>query len=166
MIHNHPARIAVIGSGRSTPKWDEWADEIGRGIAESGGILICGGLTGVMAAAAHGARKAGGTTIGLLPGTHQEEANADITIPLPTGLGEGRNLLVIQSSDLVIAIGGGAGTLSEIGFALKLRKPLVLLGSWEIKPPSGSDSLSAHAHVVDTPREALLLAMRLSRHSR
>lgn len=165
MTH-HAVRVGVIGSSRSTPKWDEWAEEIGRGIAESGGVLICGGLTGVMAAAAHGAKKAGGITVGILPGTHQDDANSDITIPLPTGLGEARNAVVVHASDLVIAIGGGAGTLSEIGFALKMRKPLVLLGSWEIKPPSGSDSLSAHAHIVDTPREALMLAMRLGRHSR
>ena len=159
-------RIGVIGSGRSHAKWDEWAEEIGRGLAEAGAILICGGLSGVMAAAAQGAKKAGGTTVGILPGIHPEEANPDITIPIPTGLGEGRNLLVVQSSDLLIAVGGGAGTLSEIGFALKLRKPLILLGSWEIKPPSGNDSLANHAHVVDTPAEALQLAMRLVRLSR
>ena len=155
----------MIGSGRSHPKWDEWAQEIGRGIAEAGAILICGGLSGAMAAAAHAAKKAGGVTIGILPGSHPEEANPDITIPIPTGLGEGRNLLVVQSSDLLIAVGGGAGTLSEIGFALKLHKPLILLGSWEVKPPSGNDSLANHAHTVDSPAEAIQLALRLARTS-
>ncbi len=158
-------RIGVIGSGRSHPKWDDWGEEIGRGIAEAGAILICGGTSGVMAAAARGARKAGGVTVGILPGAHAEEANPFITIPISTGLGEGRNLLVVQSSDLLIAVGGGAGTLSEIGFALKLHKPLILLGSWEIKPPSGNDTLANHAHAVDSPAEALQLAMRLVRTS-
>ena len=163
---NRAVRIGVIGSGRSHPKWDDWAEEIGCGLAEAGAVLVCGGLGGVMAAAARGARKAGGVTVGILPGAHPEEANPDITLPIATGLGEGRNLLVVQSSDLLIAVGGGAGTLSEIGFALKLRKPLILLGSWEIRPPSGSDSLSNHAHAVDTPKEALQLAMRMVRLSR
>lgn len=156
-------RIGVIGSGGSHPTWDEWAERVGRGIAEAGAVLVCGGLSGVMAAAARGARKAGGATIGILPGTDAEEANPDITLPIPTGLGEGRNLLVVQSSDLLIAVGGGAGTLSEIGFALKLRKPLILLGSWEIRPPAGNESLANHAHVVDTPEEAVQLSARLLR---
>ena len=161
-----PIRIGIIGSGRPHPRWDEWAEEIGRRVAEAGAILVCGGLSGVMAAAARGARKANGTTLGILPGTHTEEANPFITIPIPTGLGEGRNLLVVQSSDLLIAVGGGAGTLSEIGFALKLHKPLILLGSWEIKPPSGNDSLATRPHVVDNPEEAVQLALRLIRVSR
>ncbi len=159
-------RIGLIGSGRSHPKWDDWAEEIGRGIAEHGGILICGGTSGVMASAARGARKAGGVTVGILPGAHADEANPFISIPIATGLGEGRNLLVVQSSDLLIAVGGGAGTLSEIGFALKLHKPLILLGSWEIRPPSGNDSLANHAHTVDSPAEAIQLALRLLRLSR
>lgn len=159
-------RIGVIGSGRSHPKWDAWAQEIGHGIAEAGAILVCGGLSGVMAAAAHGARKAGGTTVGILPGAHTSDANPDITIPIATGLAEGRNIIVVQTSDLLIAVGGGAGTLSEIGFAIKLHKPLILLGSWEIRPPSGNDSLAHHAQIVDTPKEALQLAMRIARLSR
>lgn len=73
---------------------------------------------------------------------------------------------MVQSSDLLIAVGGGASTLSEIGLALKLRKPLILLGSWEIKPPSGSDTLASHVHIVDTPKEAIQLALRLVRFSR
>ena len=161
-----PIRIGVIGSGRAHPRWDEWAEEVGRRIADAGAVLVCGGLSGVMAAASRGARKAGGATIGILPGTHADEANPFITIPIPTGLGEGRNLMVVQSSDLLIAVGGGAGTLSEIGFALKLHKPLILLGSWEIKPPSGNDSLSTRPHVVDNPEEAVQLALRLIRVSR
>ena len=158
-----PLRIGVIGAGRSSPRLDEWAEAVGRGIAEAGAVLVCGGLAGVMAAAAHGARKAEGTTIGILPGADADEANADITIPIPTGLGEGRNLLVVQSSDALIAVGGGAGTLSEIGFALKLHKPLVLLGSWKIHPPSESGALAVTPYEVETPDEAVRLALRLAR---
>ena len=161
-----PVRIGVIGSGRSHPKLDEWAEVVGRGIAQGGATLVCGGMTGVMAAAARGAREAGGATIGILPGSHAGEANPDITIPIPTGLGEGRNLLVVESSDLLIAVGGGAGTLSEIGFTLKLEKPLILLGSWYLQPPPGNDSLAAKPYVVDTPDEAVLLAFRLLRDRR
>ncbi len=158
----HPLRIGVIGSGRSYPKWDAWAEAVGRGIAQAGAVLVCGGLSGVMAAAAKAAKAAGGTTIGILPGTDAGEANEGITIPIPTGLGEGRNLLVIRASDALIAIGGGAGTLSEIGFALKLHKPLVLLGSWKIEPPAGSDPLAVTPHLADTPEEAVHLALQLA----
>ena len=160
-----PVRIGVIGSGRSHPKWDPWAEQVGRRVAEAEAVLICGGLSGVMAAAAKGARQAGGTTIGIRAGTYSDDSNPDITIPIPTWLGDGRNLLVVQSSDFVIAIGGGAGTLSEIGFSLKLRKPLILLGSWEVKVPDGGDPLPVTPYVVDTPDEAVQLAMRLSRKS-
>ena len=158
-----PLRIGVIGAGRSSPRLDEWAETIGRGIAEAGAVLICGGLAGVMAAAAHGARKAGGATIGLLPGADTGDANPDITIPIPTGMGEGRNLLVVQSSDVLVAVGGGAGTLSEIGFALKLHKPLVLLGSWKVHPPEEGGALAVTPYEVDTPDEAVRLAVRLAR---
>ncbi len=158
--------IGVIGAGRSFPKWDAWAEAVGRGVAEAGAVLVCGGLGGVMAAAAREARKAGGTVIGILPGADPAEANPDVTIPIPTGLGEGRNLLVVQSSDVLIAIGGGAGTLSEIGFALKLRKPLVLLGSWKVHPPEESEPLTVAPYEVDTADEAVRLALRLARASR
>ena len=155
-------RIGVIGSGRSHPKWDEWAAAVGRGIAQAGAVLVCGGLSGVMSAAARVAKEAGGLTIGILPGTDANEANPGISIPIPTGLGEGRNLLVVQASDALIAIGGGAGTLSEIGFALKLHKPLVLLGSWRIEPPEGGEPLAVSPHLVKTPQEAVRLALQLA----
>lgn len=154
-------RIGVIGSGRSHPTWDKWAAVVGQEIAKAGAILVCGGLSGVMAAAAQAAKEAGGATIGILPGTDPKEANPGITIPIPTGLGEGRNLLVVQSSDALIAIGGGAGTLSEIGFALKLHKPLILLGSWKLDPPEGWGSIPVPPKLANTPEEAVLLALQL-----
>jgi hypothetical protein len=159
-------RIGVIGSGRSHPTWDKWAAVVGREIAKAGCTLVCGGLSGVMAAAAQAAKEAGGTTIGILPGADPREANPGITISIPTGLGEGRNLLVVQSSDVLIAIGGGAGTLSEIGFALKLHKPLVLLGSWKITLPEGADPLPVPPHIAQTPEEAVQRALHLARGSR
>ncbi len=161
-----PLRIGVIGSGRSDPRWDEWATQVGQAIAQAKAVLICGGLSGVMAAAARGARQAGGMTIGILPGADARQANPDIQIPIPTGLGEGRNLLVVQSSDALIAIGGGAGTLSEIGFSLKLRKPLVLLGSWKIELPQGADPLPVPPRVADSPGKAVELALRLAQMGR
>lgn len=158
-------RIGVIGSGRPNPRWEAWAEAVGRGIAERGGVLVCGGLSGVMAAAARGARAAGGETIGILPGEDPGAANPDVTVPIPTGLGEGRNLLVVRASDALIAVGGGAGTLSEIGFALKLGKPLVLLGSWQITPPEGAEPIRRPHETARTPAEALETAFRLAASS-
>jgi len=163
---NVPYRIGVIGSGRANPKWDGWAVQVGKGIAKAGAILVCGGLSGVMAAAARGARESGGLTIGILPGTDSREANPDIAIPIPTGLGEGRNLLVVQSSDSLIAIGGGAGTLSEIGFALKLHKPLVLLGSWRLTPPEEGDPLASPPVIATSAEEAVRLALEFAKNPR
>lgn len=155
-------RIGVIGSGRPHPKWDGWAAAVGREIARAGEILVCGGLSGVMAAAAKAASEAGGLTVGILPGAEAEDANPGISIPIPTGLGEGRNLIVVLASDALIAIGGGAGTLSEIGFALKLHKPLILLGSWKIELPEGAEPLNVPPRIAKTPEEAVRLALELS----
>ncbi len=158
---NRPLRVGVIGSGRSHRKWDVWAAAVGRGIAQAGAVLVCGGLSGVMAASARAARAEGGLTIGILPGDRADEADPGIAVPIPTGLGEGRNLLVVRASDVLIAIGGGAGTLSEIGFTLKLHKPLVLLGSWRCEPPAESDPFPLPA-VAETPEEAVRLALHLA----
>ncbi|MCM8794190.1 MAG: TIGR00725 family protein [Candidatus Omnitrophica bacterium] len=155
-------QIGVIGSGRSHPAWDHWAHDVGEGIAKSGAVLVCGGLSGVMAAAARAASRGGGVTVGILPGANADEADEGITIPVPTGLGEGRNLIVVQSSDALIAIGGGAGTLSEIGFAMKLHKPLVLLGSWQIHPPEGADPIRMPL-AAKTPAEAVQMALHLAK---
>ena len=144
--------IGVIGGGDSGTDQSAAATEIGRLIARRGWLLVCGGLGGVMEAAARGAREAGGVTIGLLPGNHRDSANQFITVPIATGLGEGRNLLIVRTSDLLIAIGGEYGTLSEIAFALKTGKPVIGLDTWDIpgiiRASSPGDAL---AHV-----EALL----------
>ncbi len=113
--------ISVIGSGNGdvlSPKIAKIANEVGREIAARGAVLICGGLGGVMAEAAKGAKENGGLTIGILPGEDPGSANPFIDITLPTGLGFARNVLVAYSGDAVIAISGGLGTLSEISYAL------------------------------------------------
>ena len=114
------------------------AEQVGAEVARRGAVLVCGGLGGVMEAAARGAREAGGLTIGIVPGTSAGEANPFIDVPIVTGLGEARNALVVQSSDAVIAIAGAYGTLSEIALALKMGVPVIGLGTWQLRAPDGS----------------------------
>src|SRR3954471_19596002 len=105
--------IAVCGPGEASPLELEQAEEAGAAIAAAGAILVCGGLGGVMEAACRGARSRGGLTVGLLPGVDRADANGWVVLALPTGLGEGRNALVVRAAEAVVAIGGGWGTLSE-----------------------------------------------------
>lgn len=121
-------RVAVVGAGAASSEEVRLATEVGRQLARAGAILICGGLGGVMEAAARGAREAGGRTVGLLPGTDASDANPWIELPVPTGLGEARNLLVVRAGESVIAVGGAWGTLSEIALARKIGRPVVTLG--------------------------------------
>jgi uncharacterized protein (TIGR00725 family) len=106
---------------------------VGRLLAEQGATVVCGGLGGTMEAACRGARSAGGTTIGILPGLDRSDANPFVSVAIPTGLGEARNALVVRAADAVIALGGGYGTLSEIALALKAGKRVVGVGTWEIE---------------------------------
>jgi uncharacterized protein (TIGR00725 family) len=124
--------IGVIGGGDCSDEVYKLAEQVGERIAKAGAVLVCGGLSGVMESASKGAKKAGGTTIGILPGIDKSQANSYIDFPVVTGLGEGRNLLVIRNSDVVIALPGEHGTLSEIGFCLKLGKPIVGLFTWDV----------------------------------
>ena len=114
----------MIGSGAGN---EARAEEVGRLLAERGCTVVCGGLGEVMAAAARGAKAAGGTTIGVLPGTSRADANEWIDHVVPTGLGHARNAVVAASGDAVIAVGGAYGTLTEIGFARVLGRPVVIL---------------------------------------
>lgn len=125
-IHR-PVRIAVAGAGICGDELLQIAEAVGRGVAERGGVLLCGGLGGVMEGAARGAAEAGGVTIGILPGHDARNANPFIQIPLATGMGEGRNVLVARTADAVIAIGGEWGTLSEVALARKIGVPVILL---------------------------------------
>ena len=123
-------QVAVIGAGEATERENSSAEETGWLIARAGAVLVCGGGGGVMEAASRGAREAGGTVVGILPGGGP--GNPYLTVAIPTGLGIARNALVAASGSAVIAIGGGYGTLSEIGMALKLGIPVFGLGTWDI----------------------------------
>ena len=154
-------QIAVVGGAECGPEAARQAYEVGRGLAEEGAVLLCGGRGGVMERAAAGARSAGGLTLGILPGSGPADsaANPEIDIDLYTGLGQARNLVLVLSAQAVIAIGGGWGTLSEIALALKHRRPVVRLGSWRLVRPDGADDeilLEA-----DSPAEAVARALAL-----
>ncbi len=149
--------VAVCGAGLCGPDLAALAEAVGRGLAEAGALLVCGGLGGVMAAVCRGARLAGGTTVGLLPGLDRGEANPDVLIPIATGLGEGRNLLIVRAADAVIAIGGEYGTLSEIALARKLGRLVVGLRTWDLG--TGEDG---RPHVVPAATAAEAVALALS----
>ncbi|MEM2990784.1 MAG: TIGR00725 family protein [Halobacteria archaeon] len=125
-------RIGVIGSSASIPRHEALAYEVGKLIAEKGWVLICGGLSGVMEAACRGALEKGGLTVGIIP-SDGEDANPYVKIPVITGIGYARNIIIVKSSQALIAIGGEFGTLSEIAIALKLKKPVIGLETWDIK---------------------------------
>lgn len=124
--------VAVIG-GRNAEAGDLWAaEEVGAGLASAGAVVVTGGMGGVMEAACRGAWSRRGLTVGLLPGLNRAEANGWVSIAVPTGLGELRNALVVRSADAVVAVGGGHGTLTEIGFALGLGRSVVGIRTWQI----------------------------------
>jgi len=148
MKGSNPRLIGVIGASQCSHDLAEIAQEIGKGIAERGDVLICGGLAGVMEAACRGAKQAGGLTVGILPGAERTSANPYVDLPIVSGLSYARNLIIVQSSDGIIAIGGRYGTLSEIAFACQLDIPLVGISTWEIGVPILRAS---------TPEEALEL---------
>lgn len=143
-------QVSVIGSG---PEHIGRAEQVGRLLGERGCIVVCGGLGEVMAAAARGAKEAGGTTIGILPGETPAEANEWIDHVVVTGIGHARNLAVVASGVAVIAVGGSWGTLAEIGFARTLGRPVVILEpGWQIE---GVERAA-------TAEEAVELALRLA----
>ena len=124
--------MAVAGSG-GAPEGDlEAAERVGRALGGRGAVVVCGGLGGVMEAACRGAREAGGSTLGILPGFDRGDANPYVDLAVPTGLGEARNALVVRAADALIAVGGEWGTLSEIALALRAGKRVVGLGTWEL----------------------------------
>ena len=150
--------ISVIGAGVAPPHTTTQAEAVGRALAERGHTIVCGGLGGVMEAVCRGARDAGGHTIGILPGDDPSSANPHVEFPLPTGLGIARNALVARAGSAVIAIDGSYGTLSEIAFALKFGKPVVVLGTWPLQDTTGTDPIVRAA----TPTEAVDLALALT----
>jgi uncharacterized protein (TIGR00725 family) len=137
-------QVAVIGSGA---EHEGRAEEVGRLLAERGCTVVTGGLGEVMAAAARGAKMAGGTTIGIVPGESPADANEWIDHVVVTGIGHARNLAVVASGDAVIAVGGSWGTLAEIGFASRLGRRLVILEpGWEL---DGIERAASPAEAVE-----------------
>lgn len=124
--------MGVIGAGTAPPELNRTAYELGRALAERGAVVITGGLGGVMAAAARGCRHGGRMSVGLLPGREPEDGNDWTDLPLATGMGEGRNVLVVRAAEAVVAVGGEWGTLSEIALARKIGRPVILLGEPQV----------------------------------
>jgi uncharacterized protein (TIGR00725 family) len=153
-------RIGVIGPSEAPAELRSLAEDVGRLIAEAGAILICGGGSGVMKAASKGAKSAGGITVGIIPGTNENEANEYVDIPIITGMGHGRNIINVWSSDAIIAIGGGYGTLSEIALALRTDKPVIGLSTWDFSAKGVREP--AHYLKVRTAKRAISAALELA----
>ncbi len=158
-----PLRLGVLGPHECGEEELRLGREVGAAIARAGAVLVCGGLDGMMAAASEGAKRAGGMTVGILPGDDVSKANPFIDLPLPTGLGAYRNALIARVCDAVIAVRGAYGTLSEIGFALRLKVPVVGLQTWSVcrngEPDPG-------IHVARDPEDAVAQAVELARASK
>lgn len=162
----HPApsgrahQVAVIGSGTCAEGSEVWglAEEVGRLLAGEGVTVVCGGLGGVMEAVCRGAAGAGGTAIGVVPGGAIADANPHCTHVVATGIGHARNLAVVSSGAVAIAVGGAWGTLSEIGFARVIGRPVVTLRSWEVR---GREELADAPGITaaETPAEAVAAAL-------
>jgi len=153
-------QISVIGAGAGDPELLDAAEEVGRRIAEAGAVLVCGGLSGVMEAASRGAAEAGGVAIGVIPSSDPADANEHVTHAVATGIGQARNLAVVGSGDVVIAVGGEWGTLSEIAFARKLGKPVVALRSWPLRNRGGTDLGIFEAETAEGALEAALSSLQ------
>jgi uncharacterized protein (TIGR00725 family) len=146
--------IGVIGSSVDEEELNRLAYEVGRHIANRGAVLLCGGLGGVMENACRGAKEAGGLTVGVIPGEDKEDANPCVDIPIVTGIGKARNMIVARTADAIIAVGGRYGTLSEIAYALHFGKKVFALKSWD-ELESEKDFV-----VVNSPEEAVELAFK------
>jgi uncharacterized protein (TIGR00725 family) len=155
-------RIGVAGPNKCSPAERELGLAVGAEIARRGAILVCGGLGGMMEAAAEGAHREGGMTVGILPGERADEANVFIDFPLPTGLGPFRNMLLVRACDALIAIRGGYGTLTEVAFALRLGIPVIGLQTWSL---SQDGRLDPGIHVASDSAEAVEWAIRLARNT-
>lgn len=148
--------IAVCGGGTCDEEQAALAEDVGLLLAEAGAIVVCGGLGGVMEAVCRGAARAGGVTVGILPGYDVRAANPYVSVPIATGMGEARNVVIVQTAAAMIAIGGEYGTLSEIALARKRGKFVVGLRSWEL-----GEELNGTPRVlpVETAADAVRLAL-------
>ncbi len=150
--------VAVVGSSTPTDEEAALAAGVGRALADAGAVLVCGGLGGAMEAACRGAKERGGTTVGILPGSDRLAANRYVDIAIATGLGEVRNAVVVGCADAVVAVGGEFGTLSEIALALRAEKPVVGLGTWELRRRG---KVADGIVEAEDPASAVALALRL-----
>jgi len=151
--------VGVIGSSKAEPELLKLAEEVGAEIAKNGAAVVCGGLSGVMEAVCKGARREGGLTIGIMPSDDKRDANQYVQIPIVTGMGMGRNVMLVKTADVLIAVGGEFGTLSEIAHALNIGKKVIGLRTWKLE--------RAHTRnipdliEVDSPKKAVTLALEV-----
>jgi len=152
-----PKYVSVIGASRATPELAAKAEELGELLAERGCVVVCGGREGVMEAVARGVKRKGGVSIGILPEADRLRAAPDLTYAVCSAMGYARNLSVVASGDVVIALGGAWGTLSEIALARNVDKPVILLDTWSVTPPGGGELDGVRR--AQTPAEAVELAL-------
>jgi hypothetical protein len=162
----HPTKVAFCGPGEPGKAERDDAEAIGFALARAGCLVLCGGLGGAMEAVCRGARRGGGTTIGILPGYDPATANRWVNIPICTGMGHGRNAILVASADVVVACGGGWGTLSEIALAVRLGRPIVVQGGWASAIRAATDgassiSRSALIRFTQSPEETAAAALSL-----
>jgi uncharacterized protein (TIGR00725 family) len=151
--------IAVIGPSECSSEEAALAEQVGELLAQRGAIVLCGGLGGVMEAVCRGTKRKSGLTIGILPSDDASTANPWVDVPIVTGLGEARNVIVVKSAQAMIAIGGGYGTLSEIAYALKHRVPVIGLNTWSLVHGGKEDmSIIKASNAAEAVDKALLLA--------
>lgn len=155
--------IGVIGGSEVSKQAYRLAEEVGQEIAKREAVLICGGMQGVMEAACKGASEAGGLTIGILPGDNRKQANRYVQIPIVTGIGYARNVAVVRSSQVIIAIDGSYGTLTEIGYALQAGIPVIGLDTWSLQIKGKVDKNIVPAK---NAKDAVAKAMKLIENSR
>jgi len=148
--------VAVIGGQRARSEDLAAAEMIGRRLAETGAVLVCGGLGGVMEAACRGAKAAGGLTVGILPGADRGDANPYVDVPIVTAMSTARNVILVRTADAIIAIDGAYGTLSEMALAMDQGKRVVSLGAWDLAA-IGADR--DRILTAETPDEAVRLAL-------
>jgi uncharacterized protein (TIGR00725 family) len=150
--------IGVIGASQPPDELLPIAEKVGEEIAKRGGILICGGMGGIMESACKGAKRSGGLTVGILPTITRDSANPYIDIPIVTGIGYARNIIVVLSSEAIIAIGGAYGTLTELAFALHFNIPVIGIRTWRVE----SEFTEVKGIIyVDEPEEAVRIAMEV-----
>lgn len=157
------AYVGVVGPSSADERELHEAEALGRGLAERGHVVVCGGLGGVMEAVARGSASAGGTVLGLLPGMDRADANPYVTVAVPTGLGELRNGLLVRTSDVVVSVGGSWGTLSEVALAVRTGVPVIAISGWALTTQDGQEIDDGPRTVTSAEAALELLGSMLSR---